>query len=69
MDFVVSYSSDQIDWFQRSVAMEEGYEDWYVWAVGEPNASAPHGYNYPSNWVSLTNTYQINRGKIKLIDK
>ncbi|XP_047118890.1 maltase 2-like [Schistocerca piceifrons] len=53
MDYVVSYTSDQIEWFQKSLRREDGYDEWYVWAVGERNESAPHGYNVPSNWLSL----------------
>ncbi|XP_066994042.2 maltase 2 [Anabrus simplex] len=52
MDFVVSYTSDQMIWFQKSVRREDGYDDWYLWALGEKNESAPHGYNLPSNWLS-----------------
>lgn len=42
MDLVPNHSSDQHDWFQRSVRREEPYTDFYVWADGvnggPPNA-------------------------------
>ena len=42
MDFVPNHSSDQHDWFQRSVRREENYTDYYIWADGvgggPPNA-------------------------------
>ena len=52
MDFVPNHSSDQHEWFQKSLRREAPYTDYYVWAN-------PKGFNGtspipPSNWVSKT---------------
>ncbi len=51
MDFIPNHSSDQHDWFQRSLQSEDPYTDYYVWRdpegfddEGEPIA--------PNNWVT-----------------
>ena len=50
LDFVPNHSSEEHEWFQKSVAKEEPFEDFYVW-------SDPKGYDQdgnpiaPSNWV------------------
>lgn len=35
MDFVPNHSSDQHEWFKKSVAREEGFEDFYIWNDGK----------------------------------
>jgi alpha-glucosidase len=53
MDFVPNHSSDENEWFKKSVKREAGFEDFYVWHPGKinpNNASAPLP---PSNWISL----------------
>ena len=51
MDFVPNHSSDQHLWFQKSVAREDPYTDFYVWkdpyAIDEEGNKIP-----PNNWVS-----------------
>ncbi|AHM05098.1 Maltodextrin glucosidase [Roseibacterium elongatum DSM 19469] len=47
VDLVLNHTSDTHDWFARSLAREEGYEDVYVWADPKPDGSPP------SNWVSF----------------
>ncbi|XP_023311175.1 maltase A1-like [Anoplophora glabripennis] len=49
LDFVPNHTSDQHGWFQKSVAKEEGYEDFYVWHDGKvvDGTRVP-----PNNWVS-----------------
>ena len=32
MDFVPNHSSDEHEWFQKSLKREEPYTDYYVWA-------------------------------------
>ena len=44
MDFVPNHSSDQHEWFKKSVKKEEPYTDYYVWRAGRGN-------NPPNNWV------------------
>jgi alpha-glucosidase len=52
LDFVPNHSSDQHEWFQKSILREEPYTDYYTWldpigfnATGDPIA--------PNNWVSI----------------
>ena len=51
MDFVPNHSSDQHDWFQRSIRREEPYTDYYIWkdAAGMDGEGNPIP---PNNWVS-----------------
>jgi len=52
MDFVPNHSSDEHEWFQKSIQREAPYEDYYVWR----NASGvdPEGNPIvPNNWVSV----------------
>ena len=50
MDFVPNHSSDQHEWFKKSVAKEEPFTDYYIWRD-------PSGYDEdgtplpPNNWV------------------
>ncbi|XP_042871777.1 maltase A2-like [Penaeus japonicus] len=52
LDFVPNHTSDQHEWFLKSVQREEPYTYYYVWAD-------PAGYNVtgdpipPSNWLSV----------------
>ena len=53
MDFVPNHSSDQHDWFKKSVRKEKPYTNYYVWVD-------PKGFNEttnepiaPSNWVTF----------------
>ncbi|KAK7076941.1 hypothetical protein SK128_021884 [Halocaridina rubra] len=51
MDLVPNHSSDEHEWFQKSIQMIDPYTDYYVWAD-------PLGFNatgdpiYPNNWVN-----------------
>lgn len=53
LDFVPNHSSDQCEWFQRSVAREVGYDDFYVWHDGlvNPDGGDPLP---PNNWVRFS---------------
>ena len=42
MDFVPNHTSDQHEWFIKSLAGEEPYRDYYVWKDGG---------TAPNNWV------------------
>lgn len=52
MDFVPNHSSDEHEWFIKSVKQEEPYTDYYIW-------SDPLGFNEtgepipPNNWLSV----------------
>ncbi|KAF0298401.1 Maltase 1 [Amphibalanus amphitrite] len=60
MDFVPNHSSDQHDWFQRSVRREDNYTDFYIWADGV-------GGGPPNGWQSVFGgsawTYNAARGQ------
>ncbi|XP_037949098.1 maltase A3-like [Teleopsis dalmanni] len=49
LDFVPNHSSNESEWFKKSVARERGYEDYYVWVdarYDENGNRIP-----PSNWL------------------
>ena len=51
MDFVPNHSSDEHEWFQKSLKREEPYTDYYVWV--DPKGFDENGDPIPpSNWVS-----------------
>ena len=51
MDFVPNHSSDQHQWFLKSVAKEEPYTDYYIWK--DPSGFDGNGSPIPpNNWVS-----------------
>ncbi|TDG41736.1 hypothetical protein AWZ03_011842 [Drosophila navojoa] len=52
LDFVPNHSSDECEWFQKSVNREDGYDDFYVWHDGKLNAETGER-EPPSNWVSV----------------
>lgn len=52
LDFVPNHSSDQCEWFKKSAAREEGYEDFYIWSDGKINEEGERVP--PNNWVSFT---------------
>ena len=51
MDFVPNHSSDEHEWFKKSLLKDPKYEDYYVWQ----NASSFNGSDPmpPNNWVSI----------------
>lgn len=58
MDFVPNHSSDQHEWFEKSVAREEGFEDYYIWNDGkeckpEPWQEGEVPCKPPNNWQSV----------------
>ncbi|KAH8410876.1 hypothetical protein KR222_005607 [Zaprionus bogoriensis] len=50
LDFVPNHSSDENDWFKRSVRREKGYADYYVWHDGKVNATTGER-EPPTNWL------------------
>ncbi|KAI8118981.1 putative maltase H [Lucilia cuprina] len=50
LDFVPNHTSDECEWFQKSVNREEGYEDFYVWHNGTVDENGNR--QPPSNWKS-----------------
>lgn len=54
MDFVPNHTSDEHEWFKKSVEGDPYYADWYVWHPGKPNAG---GRNLPpNNWQAVFST-------------
>jgi len=52
MDFVPNHSSDEHEWFLKSLLKEEPYTDYYVWE--DPKGYDDNGIPIPpSNWVSV----------------
>ncbi|XP_034106728.1 maltase A2 [Drosophila albomicans] len=52
LDFVPNHSSDECEWFQKSVNRQDGYDEFYVWHDGKVNAETGER-EPPSNWVSV----------------
>uniref|UniRef100_A0A1I8Q5Z4 alpha-glucosidase n=1 Tax=Stomoxys calcitrans TaxID=35570 RepID=A0A1I8Q5Z4_STOCA len=50
LDFVPNHTSDECEWFQKSVNRTEGYEDFYVWHNGKVDSGGQR--QPPSNWKS-----------------
>lgn len=51
LDFVPNHTSDECDWFLKSVNKTTGFEDFYIWHPGYLNATT-NVTTPPSNWVS-----------------
>jgi glycosidase len=57
LDLVPNHSSDQHEWFAKSLKKEEPYSDYYVWAKPKNHAQvAAKGAKPepPNNWVKLS---------------
>ncbi|XP_022233872.2 maltase A2 [Drosophila obscura] len=52
LDFVPNHSSDENEWFAKSVNRVDGYDDFYVWHDGRVNAETGER-EPPSNWISV----------------
>jgi len=48
MDLVINHTSDQHEWFKKSVNREEPYTDFYIWRKGR----GKNGKKAPNNWMS-----------------
>ncbi|XP_075210559.1 alpha-glucosidase-like [Lycorma delicatula] len=52
LDFVPNHTSDQHEWFQKSIKRIEPYTDYYIWT--DPKQIFPNGTKLPpNNWLSL----------------
>lgn len=51
LDFVPNHTSDEHEWFQKSVANDSYYRDFYVWHDGKINSETGER-EPPSNWLS-----------------
>ncbi|XP_055682947.1 maltase A3-like [Lutzomyia longipalpis] len=52
LDFVPNHSSDEHEWFLKSVAGDPEYKDFYVWHPGKEDPANPQNRLPPSNWLS-----------------
>ncbi|XP_053952092.1 maltase A2-like [Anastrepha ludens] len=52
LDFVPNHSSDECEWFQKSIRREDGYDDFYVWDDGKIDPETGER-TPPSNWISI----------------
>jgi len=52
LDFVPNHSSDEHEWFQKSVERIEPYTDYYVWYDGKIDPQTGERVE-PSNWISV----------------
>jgi glycosidase len=50
LDFVPNHSSDEHEWFVKSVRKEGVYSDYYVWHDGKDDGNG--NKTPPNNWVS-----------------
>lgn len=50
LDFVPNHSSDESEWFKKSVKRDGKYTDYYIWADGKTDESGNR--RPPNNWVS-----------------
>ena len=58
MDFVPNHSSDQHEWFQKSLKREDPYTDYYVWVGAKVNGTTKEPVLLPpTNWVSVSAVY------------
>ncbi len=48
MDLVINHTSDQHEWFKKSVKREEPFTDFYIWRDGK----GKNGKKAPNNWMS-----------------
>lgn len=53
LDFVPNHSSDENEWFIKSVNKEPGFEDFYIWHPGFPDDKDPSKRIPPTNWISV----------------
>ncbi|KAF7393744.1 hypothetical protein HZH68_010563 [Vespula germanica] len=49
LDLVPNHTSDKHEWFQKYLAGEEKYKDYYIWRKGRKN----DGVTPPNNWISV----------------
>lgn len=53
LDFVPNHSSDEHEWFKKSVKREPDFTDFYIWHPGYPDEKNSSIQLPPSNWISL----------------
>jgi glycosidase len=58
IDFVINHSSKEHPWFQKALAKDETYRDYYVWADDETNVSQTGDWNQKIWHGAGDNTYE-----------
>ena len=53
MDLVVNHTSDEHPWFQKALAGDEKYQNYYVFKGGEKPGAPESGGEPPNNWKSF----------------
>lgn len=53
LDFVPNHSSDQHEWFQKSIQKIDPYTNYYIWLDG--NVDENGNTVPPNNWVIILN--------------
>ncbi len=62
IDFVLTHSSDQHDWFQESRQNKDNEKsDWYIWADPKPDGSPPN--NWQAHFGGSSWSFDIRRGQ------
>lgn len=51
MDLVINHTSDQHEWFQKSLDIHSPYHDYYIWRKGNENRRGK--LTPPNNWTSI----------------
>lgn len=51
LDYVPNHTSNESEWFIKSIERDPRYENYYVWADGVKGANNQSGP--PNNWVHL----------------
>ena len=54
LDFVPNHTSDEHEWFKKSVKNETGYRDYYIWKNGKKVNETTEAK--PNNWQSVFHT-------------
>ena len=53
IDHIPNHTSDQHEWFQKSIKGEAPYDDYYVWHKGKPRDDNERP-EVPNNWVWIS---------------
>lgn len=57
LDIVPNHSSDQCEWFQKSILRDPVYDTYYIWNDGLVDPNNASARIPPNNWVSI---YTVN---------
>ncbi|XP_052862490.1 maltase A3-like [Anopheles cruzii] len=66
LDFVPNHSSDEHEWFKKSVNREAGFEDFYVWQDPKPGTVRDPPNNWVAAWYGSAWEWSEERGQFYL---